>query len=321
MATLQVAKRAHKEYAHLMKPLLVQEGPPGLYPEPLVWMEGKDMEGFSAQFWYEFIKAPRTCHPVEGTIIHPYDECLIFAGNDVGDIRHLGAEISITLGEEREEHTFMDPTVVLIPKGTPHGPVKVSKVERPIVHYGIALAPEYKASILPKQAATAGSRHSHLIKRLRTDVSRASDASGMGYTRMIDEYGVMHPIQAGMGPGNADQLVWLYGNNLEGMDVNFTWGFYSGCGKWHRGGEVHTHPQEEILVFVGLDPNDINYLGAELEVGMGYEIERHIFNKPTVAICPKGFPHLPVVVRWVDKPYGFIVLNLCGEHDSPWVEA
>ena len=202
MATAEVTKkaRAHKEYAHLVKPLSVQKGPPGLYPEPLVWMEGKDTEGFGSHFWYEFIQAPRTCHPVEGTIVHPYDECLIFAGNDVGDIRHLGAEISITLGEEREEHTFMDPSVVLIPKGTPHGPVTVRKVERPIVHYGFGLAPDYKASILPTQAATAGSRHGHLIKRLLTDVSRAGDQSGMGYTRMVDEYGVMHPIRGGMGP-------------------------------------------------------------------------------------------------------------------------
>ena len=105
------------------------------------------------------------------------------------------------------------------------------------------------------------------------------------------------------------------------MDVNFTWGFYSRCGKWHRGGEAHTHPEEEILLFLGLDPDDINYLGAELELGMGKDYERHIFNTPTVASCPKGFPHLPLITRWVDKPYGFIVVCLSGEHASPWVEA
>jgi hypothetical protein len=105
------------------------------------------------------------------------------------------------------------------------------------------------------------------------------------------------------------------------MEVNFTWGYYTGCGIWHRGGEAHTHPEEEILVFVGLDPDNMNFLGAELELGMGKDYERHIFNKPTVAICPKGFPHLPLIVRWVDKPYGFFVICLSAEHDSPWVEA
>ena len=56
-------------------------------------------------------------------------------------------------------------------------------------------------------------------------------------------------------------------------------------------------------------------------MGMGKDYERHIFNKPTVVICPKGFPHLPLITRWVDKPYGFFVICLSGQHDSPWVEA
>jgi hypothetical protein len=40
-----------------------------------------------------------------------------------------------------------------------------------------------------------------------------------------------------------------------------------------------------------------------------------------VGICPAGFPHLPLITRWVDKPYGFFVICLSGEHASPWVEA
>jgi hypothetical protein len=233
----------------------------------------------------------------------------------------LGAEISIELGEEREKHMFDKPMLVLIPKGTPHGPVTVGRVDVPFVHYTIGLAPEYKAASLPKGPSSAGSKHAHLIKPLRTAVERKADGSGMGYERIVDENGILRPSERGIGPGNGDQIVWLFGNNLEGMDVNFTWGLYSKCGKWHRGGEAHTHPEAEILCFVGLDPNDMNYLGAELELGMGKDYERHIFNKPTVVICPQGFPHLPLITRWVDKPYGFFVICLSGNHDSPWVEA
>jgi len=314
-----------KEYAHLVKPLPLQKGPAGLYATPHVWMEGKDLEGFNAQFSYGFFKEPGVCHPVEGALIHPYDECLVFAGFADGDILRLGAEVSIELGEEREEHVFNKPSVVLIPKGTPHGPVTVRRVDKPIVHYTIGLSPEYKAKSLPKAPKTTGSKHGHLIKPLLTKLEQkrtvTGGGSGMGYEAIMDSNGILHPSERGIGPGNGDQIVWLFGDNLEGMDVNFTWGLYSKCGKWHRGGEAHTHPEEEILVFVGLDPNDINYLGAELELGMGKDYERHIFNKPTVVICPKGFPHLPLITRWVDKPYGFFVICLSGEHDSPWVEA
>lgn len=52
----------------------------------------------------------------------------------------------------------------------------------------------------------------------------------------------------------------------------------------------------------------------------GKDRERHIFNKPTVAICPKLLPHLPLITSWVDRPYGFFVVCLSGEHAAPWVE-
>ena len=36
---------AKKEYGHLVKPMLVRSAPDGLYDEPRVWMEAKDLEG------------------------------------------------------------------------------------------------------------------------------------------------------------------------------------------------------------------------------------------------------------------------------------
>ena len=123
-----------------------------------------------------------------------------------------------------------------------------------------------------------------------------------------------------LGPGNADSLVWLYGDDLNGMELNFTWGFYSKPGIWHRNVEAHVHPESEVLVFVGLDKDDIDYLGAEIEIDLGKEHERYIFNKPTVVICPGGLPHNPVVVRWVDKPYAFMVMSLEGGHATANVD-
>ncbi|MBN1568501.1 MAG: hypothetical protein JXA73_11700 [Acidobacteria bacterium] len=308
-----------KEYAHLVKPMIVKNAPAGLYAEPRIWMEARDLGGFNAHFSYGFIKEPCVCHPLEGSLVHPYNELLVFVGFQSGDILKLGAEISVELGEEREEHVFDKPSVILIPRGLPHGPVRVNRLDNPVVHYSIGLGPEYKAQSLPKKSKTTGSKHARLIKRMVTSID--PKAADTGFAKVTDSNGVMHPAEFGVGPGNGDQIVWLYGRDLEGMDVNFTWGLYSKCGKWHRGGEAHTHPEEEILCFLGLDPDNINYLGAELELGMGKDYERHIFNTPTVAICPKGFPHLPLITRWVDKPYGFIVICLSGEHESPWVEA
>jgi hypothetical protein len=315
---------AEKLYSHLIKPALVREGPPGLYPKPLIWMEAKDMEGFGGHFAYTFIKEPGTLHPQEGLVVHSYDEVLVFAGYQDGDILRIEAEISIQLGEECETHTFHQPTYVIIPRGLPHGPVKVHWVDRPLAHYIIGLSPEYKAELLPAGTPTEGHKYDHLVKRLRCELPSGQDSdcdgAGPSYSDIMDENGILHPVKFGVGPGNGDAIVWLFGDNLEGFNVNFTWGLYSQCGKWHRGGEIHTHPEAEILIYLGLDADNPNYLGAELELGMGKEAERHVFNTPTIAICPEGFPHLPLITRWADKPYGFIVMCLSGEHASPWVE-
>ena len=210
---------------------------------------------------------------------------------------------------------------MLIPGGMPHGPVTVKSLERPIVHYTIGLADAYKAEAFqPKSAAaTKGDKYAKYIKKMITNLK----SMGMpGSDRLDgDQYGVIRAAAMGVGPGNGDEVVWLYGDDLEGFDLNFTWGFYSQCGKWHRGGEAHYHPEAEILCFLGLDPDNLEFLGAELELGMGKDYERHIFNTPTIAVCPAAFPHLPLITRWCDKPYGFIVVCLSGEHASPWVEA
>lgn len=311
------------QYTDLIKPVVVQDGPAGLYPRPRVFMEGKDMEGFNAHFSYGFVKEPGvTFHPVEGAVVHPYDEVLVFAGLDRDDMLNLGGEVSIELGEERETYVISEPSVVVVPKGTPHGPVTVRRADMPFVHYMIGLDPQYRGEVVQSDGApTEGSKYKHLIKRLVTTTHPSQQGSGMGYESVVDERGVMRPAERGVGPGNGDGVVWLYGEDLEGLELNFTWGHYSRCGKWHRGGEAHTHPEEEILCFLGFDPDDLNHLGAELELGMGEDYERHIFNQPTVAVCPKGFPHLPLITRWVDDPYGFIVICLSGDHASPWVEA
>ncbi len=59
-----------KLYSHFVKPLVVGDGPAGLYGAPRVWAEGKDWEGFAAHFSYGFFKEPDVCHPLSGAVVH-----------------------------------------------------------------------------------------------------------------------------------------------------------------------------------------------------------------------------------------------------------
>ncbi|MCL2200991.1 MAG: hypothetical protein FWB75_03420 [Oscillospiraceae bacterium] len=331
-------------HQHLVKPLNWQKGPEGLYPFELFWMEGKtDMEGFGGCFSYCFIKEETQFHPVEGMVVHPYDEVLVFASTNLDDMIDLGAEVSIEIGEERELHTFNRNYAVCIPKGTPHGPVKVKNVKRPFVHFVISMDPVYSGKIIPeselKPPVPGCTKYESYSRVFATSVDPKTgkftgfdnmqvqdkyrvptqDGSGMGYNNYIDEWGVIHSSRMGeMGPGNADNLVWLYGSDLLGFELNFLWGHYTGSGVWHRAGESHSHPCEEILIVAGLDADDPRHNGSCVEIAMGEEDERYTCEVPTVYICPRGFSHLPQTTRWADKPFSFIVVNLDGTHDSPW---
>ncbi|HVI41933.1 MAG TPA: hypothetical protein VM577_14880 [Anaerovoracaceae bacterium] len=315
-----------KLYDNLVKPILFRDGPKGLYPKPLYWMEGKDLEGYNGNVGYTFVTEPTTFHPMEGLVAHPYDEILVFAGLDKRDILYLGGEVSIEIGEEREEYAFTEPTVVCIPKGVPHGQVKVRRVYKTFAHYFVGLAAQYEATAISAvgNVKSGGKKYAHLVKKLVTHVPEGYvKGSGMGYEEVTDERGVMLPATSEtmqVGPGNADELIWMFGDDLEHFEVNFTWGHYTRSGKWHRMGETHTHPEEEILCFFPAEPDHLDDLGCEMEFGMGAEREREIFSKPTIVVCPKGFPHLPEITRWCDRMYIFIVICMSGLHDSPWIE-
>jgi hypothetical protein len=311
----------------LFKALKAGREPAGLYPGEFFFMEAKDMEGFNAVFTYGFIQEPCVFHPNdEGKIVHPYDEVLVFGGLKSDDILYFGAEASIEIGEgaAREEYIFAEPTVVTIPKGVPYGPIRFRRVMTPVALYTVGLAPEYEALTLPPDESSPralDTKYAHLVKKLIFTVDDELIGTGMGYEHSVDERGVMDrklaPKQI-IGPGNGDELIWMFGKDLEGFDVNLTWGLYSQAGKWHREGEIHTHPEEEILVMLGKNPDDLHDFGAEIEIGMGPDAERNLVSVPTIAVCPKGFPHLPMLTRWADKPYIFVVICLSAEHASPW---
>ena len=91
------------------------------------------------------------------------------------------------------------------PKGLPHGPVTIRKVDRPIVHYSVGLAPDYKAEALPKIHCPqiAGTRYKHLIK------SWAS-------WKIFHHRPRWQEGQKKMGPGNADQIAWRLAKTLKG---------------------------------------------------------------------------------------------------------
>ncbi len=119
------------------------------------------------------------------------------------------------------------------------------------------------------------------------------------------------------GPGCADYLFRMNGKDLNGRNTNFSFGYYSKTGAWDTSETVaKTHPFDECLVFAGLEPKDPNYLGAEIEISLGKEYEKHVIDVPSIVCVPKNFPHGLITTRKAEKPFVHYSIGLAGEYTS-----
>lgn len=75
---------------------------------------------------------------------------------------------------------------------------------------------------------------------------------------------------------------------------------------------AHSHPFDEILLFIGSNPKDLRDFGAEIEfwMGEGKYAERFIINTTTLFYIPKGLVHGPQTFLKVEKPVLTIAMGL-----------
>jgi hypothetical protein len=67
----------------------------------------------------------------------------------------------------------------------------------------------------------------------------------------------------------------------------------------------HKHEFDEFLYFFSTDPANMNDLGAEIEVALGEEWEKHNISTSFILYLPKGLQHCPINIKRVDRPFFF----------------
>jgi hypothetical protein len=121
------------------------------------------------------------------------------------------------------------------------------------------------------------------------------------------------------GAGCADWIVQLTGKDLNNRNTNFSFGYYSKPGAYRNEGLMH--PYDTCLTFVGLDPEKPNYLGAEIEISLGANSEKYLFDVPSIVCVPKDMPFGPIVAKKVEKPYAHYAIGLSGTYEAKKVPA
>ncbi len=106
----------------------------------------------------------------------------------------------------------------------------------------------------------------------------------------------------------APKLCYFSGDR--GGDINFgiLWNYISA--PFRMPDEPHAHPFDEVWCFLGADQSNINDFGAEVELYMGEEQEKHIITCTTVVEIPRGTVHCPLIFKKVDRPILFVNLPL-----------
>ena len=83
---------------------------------------------------------------------------------------------------------------------------------------------------------------------------------------------------------------------------------------------AHRHEFHQFLCFLGSDPNNIDDLGAEIEISLGEEGEKHIITEPSIVHLSPGVIHGPLEYKRVDKAVMHLDVFFASEYKKVPVE-
>jgi hypothetical protein len=122
-----------------------------------------------------------------------------------------------------------------------------------------------------------------------------------------DEFFIKEPVEIGKFAPNM-----RFSSSFPDTDFTIRWHYVTG--PWLMEGEPHAHDFDQFSCFIGGNPMDIRDFGAEIELYLGEEQERHVINATTVVYVPKGLVHGPLNFKKVDRPVMFINVPLTSQY-------
>ena len=251
----------------------------------------KSWLGFDVRVKYgAYSVAWRMGQPPYTPHVHDFNQVLLFAGSDMNDIGDLNAEVEFCLGDDLETHMITTTTAIAIPKGVPHFPATVNFLNKPFFYYEISLTDKYseKPALEDKKPGPIVAMRSPTRKYVMPLAFIRKGAWHYGPTNRDDGGGHLAFINT---KDAGFDCVILYESMKRGP--------YRICPEPEK---PHAHPTTQIMMFMGTDPYNMEDLGAEFEICLGKELEKHTFTKSSAILTPPFLPHWPGGVVKLDKP-------------------
>jgi hypothetical protein len=319
---------------------------------PSGWLHGNaDLPG--ARLDMGFVAVQR-----EGVADFPHfhnavEEYLMFVGSDLVNFFDFDAEIELWLGEDPdrlEKYVIAEPTIVRIPPGLWHCPIRYKRIGRPLAFSAVYMDGDW--SKVTRRVSPDGKTDYPFIspglrrggKGGQETPTFPSDKAGektdcCEQTGSAAEYGAKWAeklLRAEPAPrsGKYDKYVFtipkgyhnwgeLYANprgrfNGTGFmpGARLYFGF-SVAMKPHPAEIPHIHNgTEEYLWFTGANLEDMFDFDAEIEVSLGWDpdhMETVTVAEPTVIRIPPRLWHCPYVFKRIGKPVNFMAMYLDGD--------
>jgi hypothetical protein len=233
---------------------------------------------------------------------HDTHEVLCFLGGNPKNIRDLGAEVRINLGDINEEHIINDATMISIPAGLKHGPIAVNKYYSPFILLRILNTREYQDKLDSEAAEENVLAPKTLIEG--SDVPKYGKKYWMNIVR--------GPFFVDYEPGWAGTSVWAHHDEYKS---GTTLGYHCITSTYNVR-HTHAHGFHELLCFLSGDPENVTELGAEVSMCLGDELEKHTFNTPAIISMPPGLKHCPLLVDKVTKPVVFLEVSMTRDFNA-----
>jgi mannose-6-phosphate isomerase-like protein (cupin superfamily) len=207
-----------------------------------------------------------------GLYKHASDELLVFFGSDPDDHENLNAEIEIWL--ENDKIVLTQTSVVFVPAGVAHGNMMVKNVTKPVIHFTCHMnSSAYEA--IPA-AATA--------------------PPGSFAKNWVEKYEPVNGFLPEAPEGFLTRLLWIDDAKLKGAPYYEAVWFHTTN---DTGPQTHTHDFDELIGFLGSDPDHPEELGAEITFYL--DGETVTLTKSCVIYIPRGVSHSPILVPKLER--------------------
>jgi hypothetical protein len=291
---VRIFKMPKTKYGRYVKKLKFKDDPAGIERQ-VTQLSGKP---FGVDFHIKlgtFIAAGKIGKEPHSQHSHDFNQIMLFMGVDTNDMGELGAEVELNMGEEGEKYMITTSSSVYVPKGLAHFPATINRMDKRFIYMEVSCASEYKEKAVP------------------FDKNSFESAPIMGwkgkYKKHITDTAFIRKGTWHYGPRNRDDsggsLAFIYNRDPEEFEFLI---FCESLKKApYRFGPIpdkpHAHPRPEILFFLGTDTDNLGYLGAEVEMCLGKEMEKHVITEPTAVVVPKGLAHNPLIIKKIERPF------------------